>query len=305
MSVARATAIVVAHDGGDELHECVRAILSSGYAAVRVVVVDNASVDGACGRLRALCLEGVEVLSVARNLGFAGGVNAGVAWLRARGEWHADSVLVLVNQDCVVRRGAVAALVTRLLSDPRIGVVGARILTPDERTIQHAGGIIRENGLTEHLGRGLPDCGLFWSVRDVEYVTGALCAFRALTWDTVGPLDERYRPVYFEEVDFCLRARRAGLRVVYDPACVAVHAEAASSGGSHSALFLRRYHRNRIRFLAHHRLHRGSVMRTIAAELRWLGAQRRFAHVWPALRAYAGLPFDLTVARRRAAGPAR
>ena len=262
-------------------------------------VVDNASVDGACDRLRSAHLAGVYVLKMPRNLGFAGGVNAGAAWLREHGLVDEDDVLILVNQDCIVRRGAVAALVVRLLSDTRIGVVGARILSPDERTLQHAGGVIRENGLTEHLGRGLADCALFWTMRDAEYVTGALCAFRSSTWNALGPLDERYRPVYFEEVDFCLRVRRAGLRVVYDPACVAVHAEAVSSGGVHSGLFLQRYHRNRIRFLVRHRLRRGSLIRTLSAELRWLGAQRRIADLWPVLLAYAGLVSDLTVVRKR------
>ena len=305
MTVIRVAAIVVAYDGGDELFRCVDAVRASGYAALRLIVIDNASVDGACDRLRALGSADVHVVEMSRNVGFAGGVNAGVAWLRDHGYLVDDDVVVLVNQDCIVQQGAVAALVTRLLSDPRIGVVGARILAPDERTLQHAGGLIRENGLTEHLGRGLADCALFWTLRDVEYVTGALCAFRASTWAMLGPFDERYQPVYFEEVDFCLRARRAGLRVVYEPACVAIHAEAASSGGTSSRLFLRRYHRNRIRFLAHHCLRRGSVMRTLGAELRWLVAQRRVGDVWPVLRAYAGLALDLTIGRRRSGGIAR
>ena len=298
VSVVRATAVIVAYDAGEDLQRCVDALSSSGYAALRVVVVDNASRDGACERLKRSEVVDVRVLRMARNLGFAGGVNAGVRWLETETRLEPDHVLVLVNQDCIVRPGAVAALVTRAVSDSRIGIVGARILAEDEETLQHAGGRIRDNGLTEHVGRGLPDCALFWSPRDVEYVTGALCAFRASTYRSLGSFDERYHPVYFEEVDFCARARRAGFRVVYEPACVAVHQEARCSGGPSSALYLRRYHRNRIRFLAHHRLRRGSMLKTMAAEIRWLAAQRRIRDVWPAVRAYARLPFDLATAHR-------
>jgi len=238
------------------------------------------------------------VLRMTRNLGFAGGVNAGLEYLGGELSRDPGHVVVLVNQDCMVGAGAIAALVSRLTSNARIGVVGARILAPDGRTLQHAGGWIYDNGLTEHVGRGMPDCALFWSPRDVEYVTGALCAFRASTWYALGRFDERYHPAYFEEVDFCLRAWHAGLRVVYEPASVAIHAEASSSGGALSPLFLRRYHRNRMRFLARHRLRRGSLLRTMAAEIRWLAGRRRMSEVWPAVRAYASLPFDLALVRR-------
>jgi GT2 family glycosyltransferase len=226
-----------------------------------------------------------------------------VASLERQAELRGDDVIVLVNQDCVVWPGAIGALVTRVSSDPRIGIVGARLLEPDGRTLQHAGGVIHANGLTDHLGRGLPDSPRFGSPMDVEYVTGALLALRVSTWRQLGPFDAGYQPVYFEEVDYCVRARRAGLRIVYEPASVAVHSEARSSGGVESALFLRRYHRSRMRFLAHHRLRRGSWLRTIAAELRWLAAQRRVSQVVPALRAYAALPVDLAHRRRRIEGP--
>jgi GT2 family glycosyltransferase len=298
VSIVRATAIVVAYDAGQDLQRCVEALYASGYGALDVTVVDNASTDDACDRLEQSGVGAVRVVRMQRNLGFAGGVNAGVRWLESERALEPDHVLVLVNQDCIVKPGAVAALVARATSDSRIGIVGARILACDEKTVQHAGGMIRDNGLTEHLGRGLPDCALFWTERDVEYVTGALCAFRVETWRTLGPFDERYGPVYFEEVDFCARARRAGLRVVYEPGCVAVHQEARSSGGPASSLYLRRYHRNRIRFLAQHRLRRGSMLRTLAAEIRWLAAQRRLRDVWPALRAYTRLPFDLATTQR-------
>jgi GT2 family glycosyltransferase len=297
MSVVRAFAIVVAHDGGHKLIGCLRALLDSGYVALQVLVVDNASTDGSWEGIEGLGDARVTLLRLPDNRGFAGGVNAGMAALQERFAPAPDDVVVLVNQDCFVMPGAVGALVTRVLGDRSVGIVGARLLAWDGRTLEHAGGIIHPNGLTDHVGRGAPDSLLFGSPMDVEYVSGALFALRAATWAALGPFDDGYQPLYFEEVDYCVRARCAGLRVVYEPASVAIHADGGSSGGPESPLFLRRYHRSRMRFLARHRLRRGTLVRTVAAELRWLLAQRRLTQLKPALRAYMALPHEL-LARR-------
>jgi len=142
VSVVRAFAIVVAHEGGEALGRSVEAVLRSGYAALRILVVDNASRDGACQRLDRADAR-VTVLTMARNLGFAGGVNAAVAHLEKAGDLADGDVLVLVNQDCIVKAEAIGALVTRVTGDARVGIVGARLLAPDGDTLQHAGGVGR------------------------------------------------------------------------------------------------------------------------------------------------------------------
>jgi GT2 family glycosyltransferase len=123
-------------------------------------------------------------------------------------------------------------------------------------------------------------------------------AFRVSTWRALGPLDAAYDPVYFEDVDYCMRAHAAGMRVVYEPASVAVHAEASASGGPRSRAYLTRYHLSRMRFVARHRLRRGTFVRAVAAELRWLFGRRRLSELTPALRAYLTLPYQLAVRRR-------
>jgi GT2 family glycosyltransferase len=306
MSAVRAFAIVVAHDGGDDLLRCVDALLVGGTVPLRVLVVDNASRDSACDRIEGGGDAGVDraagarvvVRRMARNLGFAGGVNAGVDHLERTSKLAADDVLVLVNQDCIVAPGAVAALVTRL-EDARVGIVGARLFAADGATLSHAGGRVHANGLTEHHGRGQAGgSAAFSRAADVEYVTGALMAFRVSTWRALGPLDAAYHPVYFEDVDYCMRARAAGMRVVYEPRSVAVHAEASASGGPQSRAYLTRYHRSRMRFVARHRLRRGALVRALAAELRWLSARRHVSELTPAQRAYHTLPYQMAVRRR-------
>jgi GT2 family glycosyltransferase len=281
---ARVAVIVVAHNGGGMLSDCIDALRATENADFEIVLVDNASSDGSVEA----CRERVEALvPLTVNRGFAGGVNAGIDYhVRCRAP---ANVYALVNQDCRVAPGWLAPLVERLRDDSRVAVVGARIYDEDGRTLQHAGATIAANGLTEHLGRGSSDDFAHREPRDVDYVTGAVCAFSRETWRTHGPFDERYFPAYFEEVDFCVRSRKAGMRIVYEPRSKAVHRE-ASVLGLETVGYLRAYHANRMRFAATHLLVRGRILAALRAELTWLFSRRSAAEVRPALLAYLTLP---------------
>jgi GT2 family glycosyltransferase len=268
-----------------------------------VLIVANGDVDGACGRVVSRWGGEVEVLRPSANLGFAGGVNAGVAHLLKAYTASARRLdaVALVNQDCLVDPDALAALVAAL-DDPGVGIVGAHLLEPDGRTLQHAGGVIHANGLTDHIGRGEVWYGSDGTADDapgppasdraVDYVTGALCAFRPEFWRRYGPLDAGYFPAYFEEVDFCLKLRRAGYRVVCDPAARAVHVEAATTGRG-SQLHRALYHRSRMRFVARHLLRRATVAPALRAEAVWLSRQRSWRELRPVLGAYTALLTEL------------
>jgi len=303
MSISRVVAIVVAFEGGDLLERCVDALLASTYRWLDVVVVDNGSTDRTSDRLAARGDERVRVLRLPVNRGFAGGVNTGIAYAERAFAAAPPVAYTLVNQDCLPSPGWLGPLVAVLLADRRVAVAGCRLLEPDGVTLQHAGGVVHGNAMTDHVGRGSRDPAAFREPGDVDYVTGALCAFRVEAWRWLGPLDEGYHPVYFEEVDFCRRALARGLRVIYVPESEAIHLEAGSSGRG-SPRQLRYYHRSRMRFLARHLLRRGSVLGVLAAELRWLARQRGGEQLRAVLRAYAGLPREIAAARRaRARAP--
>ncbi|MBI5504797.1 MAG: glycosyltransferase family 2 protein [Deltaproteobacteria bacterium] len=294
---ARVSAVVVAYRGEDCIDACLRALLATRYPALDVLVVDNGGGDLAAA-VAAGYGDRVSVLTLDRNHGFAGGANRGIAAVAGSAD-----IVALVNQDCVVDPDWLAPMATQLLSDPTIGVVGARLLDSDGVTLQHAGGVVAANGLTSHLGRGDVAAGAFAETSDVEYVCGALIALRVDTWRRLGPFDEGYFPAYFEEVDFCVRLRAAAMRVVYVPASRARHAEAASSAGSASRLFLRRYHRSRLRFVAHHLIGGGRGASWLRAEAAWLLRLRRWHDIAPVLGAYACLPRLLLHRRREVTAP--
>jgi len=292
----RVTAVVVAYYGENCIDACLRALLATDYPALQVLVVDNDSGDATVAAVAAYGAR-VGLLELDRNYGFGGGANRGIAAAAV-----AADIVALVNQDCVVEPDWLAPLVAELTGDRDIGVVGARLFDSDGVTLQHAGGVVAANGLTAHIGRGLRAPDAFAETCDVDYVCGALIALRVDTWERFGPFDEGYFPAYFEEVDFCVRVRAGAMRVVYVPDSRARHAEAGSSAGTSSRVFLQRYHRSRLRFVARHLLRRGRGAQWLRAEAAWLLRLRRWHEIAPVLGAYARLPLLLRQLRREAAG---
>lgn len=296
MTALRVVAIVVAYNGGDAVMRCVSALRASRYRGLEVVVVDNASMDGCAARLDG---DDVTVLRLAENLGFAGGVNTGIRHHAERS--GAADIYALVNQDCIVDPSWLGPLVVTLLAERDIAVVGARLYAEDGRTLQHAGARVAANGLTQHIGRGEVAPSAHRARAEVDYVTGALCAFTRETWTRHGPFDERFFPAYFEEVDFCMRCRRAGKRIVYVPESEAIHLEASVLGvGTRN--FLAAYHAGRLRFAAAHLLVRGNVLHVLRAELAWMFSLRRLREILPAIAAYSALPRLLYESRGEARG---
>jgi GT2 family glycosyltransferase len=142
-----------------------------------------------------------------------------------------------------------------------VGVVGAKLVYPDG-SLQHAGVVVSTaEGTCGHFQHRLreDDAGYQWlphHARDVAAVTGACLLTRTDLFRSVGGFDERHFAVQFNDIDFCLRLRQAGHRVIYEPAAVLLHRSAASRGRAfdhHETLeFMRRYRRLHDPFVSRH-----------------------------------------------------
>ncbi len=238
----KASVVIPVWNGRPYLSDCLDALLAQEGLEIEVIVVDNASRDGS-GDFVAQRYPLVRLIRSPSNRGFAGGCNLGLR--KATGD-----VVVLLNQDTVVRPGWLQALAAAL-QRPEVGIAGCKLLYPDGRTIQHGGGWIEwPLGLAHHYGRGEPDQGQWDEPREVEYVTGAAMAFRREVLERVGWLDEGFWPGYFEDADFCFRAREKGFRVWYAPEAVAVHFETVSTTDPKGRSLV--YQRGRLRFVLKH-----------------------------------------------------
>jgi GT2 family glycosyltransferase len=256
----QASVIVLSWNGRDDLPDCLNALLAQDYDELEILVVDNGSSDGSAD-LVAERFPQVRLIRNERNLGFATGNNIGLR--KANGD-----VLVLLNQDTVVQPGWLAGLAEGLLGAPDIGIVGGKACYPDGR-LQHAGGWVDERGAGHHFGHCETDQGQYDVSRDVDFVTGAGLAITRRALETIGGLDEGFSPAYYEDVDWCFRARRAGLRVRYVPGAVFVHREASIlADASQEGMFLP--HRNRLRFVLKHWDREHLTGPFLEAERRWL-----------------------------------
>ncbi len=203
------------------LVESIRRTVPEGLA--RVIVADDASGPEHLSALGGI--EGIEVVAGTENLGFAANVNRG---LRAA---DPSRDVVVLNSDTEALPGWLAALQYASRQEDETGVVGARLLYPDER-IQFAG-TVRNLGAPEwfdHRYRFKPkDWGPAAIAGPALAVTGACMYVKREVIEQIGLLDERY-PMAYEDVDWCLRAWEAGFRVLYFPAACLFHYESVTRG---------------------------------------------------------------------------
>ena len=261
----RASVVIPVWNGASVISECLAAIYTySGDALADVICVDNASRDDSA----ALIVDHYPQVHLIRqpvNLGFAGGVNVGIETARA-------DIFVLLNQDCVVQSGWLAALVRAFNTHPEFGIAGCTILKPDG-TLDHTGATIHH---PDARGMHLTDIG-DGQPRRVEYVTGAAFALRRQTWDTVGHFDEGYYPAYYEESDYCYRARQKGIETAYVPEARITHLHSSREWQIDPVKSTANQHLARYRFVTKH-FNSHEVNEFFAAEHAAVRNERYFAH---------------------------
>jgi GT2 family glycosyltransferase len=240
--------IVLTWNGRDLTLDCLRSLEGITTPGVRIIVVDNASSDGTVEAIRARYGDRFDIVENATNLGFAAGNNAGIRRALADG---ADFVLLL-NNDTIVAPEFLTELV-RPMGDPSIGITAPKIFYAEPRDrIWFAGGEISLwRGTARHIGIRETDRGQYDQERDIDYATGCALLARREVFEKAGDLDPGYR-AYFEDADFCLRARAAGYRVRYVPAARVWHRISASTGGQLSRRKATRKLSSARRFFAKH-----------------------------------------------------
>lgn len=243
------TVIILNWNGGEDTLRCLESVMAQDHEAVSTIVVDNGSVDGSPARVRQQFPQ-VRVIENGRNLGYCEGNNRALSALVE--DDRVDYVLVL-NNDATLEPSSVREMAAVLEADPEVGIVGPRILMGDAPgRIWAAGGdlVVREN-VGRLRGKNEPDGPAFDRGGDVDFVTGCAMMLRTELLRRIGLFEPAYF-AYVEDVDLCVRARRAGARVVYAPQARVHHRESSSTGGGYTkqrkywmgrnaVLFLRRY----------------------------------------------------------------
>ncbi len=254
--------IIVLYNSAKWIAPCLQAIQRSTYHNFKVCVVDNASTDDGADRV-ARDFPSVNLIRSPINRGFAGGNNFGVA------QAPKIDLILLLNPDTEIGPRCLEELARAFDANPNLGVAGCKMFESDGATIQHVGGELKPNGLSYHVGHGEKDHGQYRGLRRSSYVQGAAMAVRREVWDKLNGLDERFNPAYYEESDFCLRARRAGWQVAVVCEAEMIHHQGGLSQEI-SPSFLQLYFRGRAKFLLKHYRPWDWITRYLPAEARWL-----------------------------------
>ena len=206
-----------------------------------MILVDNWSTDPDLERFRAEVAKrkNVRILTVKEPFNYSRLNNLAAKETSAK-------LLVFMNNDVFVeQKDWLKVLADEALADDRVGAVGAKLLYPD-RTIQHAGVILGVHGLGNHAYQGLAESdpgfmGRGISAQELSAVTAALMLCRAEAFHKVGGFDEVDLAVAYNDLDLCLKLRRAGYRIIWTPAAVAEHHESASRGNDMTDANLARF----------------------------------------------------------------
>ena len=215
--------VIVTYGTGPIVVEAIEAVERHTMIPHEIIVVDNPpeyAVPRSAELLRGLT--GITLIEAPDNLGFSGGNNCGAR--AARGD-----LLCLLNPDVVVESGWLQPLL-EALHDPKVGIA-APVLVNIDGSLQEAGQLLFDDGCTAAVGGPEVLTG-DWAqafTRDVDYASAACWVVRREEFLALGGLDERYRPAYFEDVDYALRIEQAGQRTRLVAAVPVVHHQGQGS----------------------------------------------------------------------------
>lgn len=222
--------LISTRDATSLLRQCVESILNkTTYRNLELIVIDNQSRDAeALAYLASLeSRAGVRVLRYDQPFSFSAINNYAAG--HAQGE-----VLCLLNNDTeVISPDWMEEMLGHLVQE-NVGVVGAKLFYPDGR-VQHAGDAVGPGGCADHMHPLIDHddpgyCNRAILAQDLSAVTGACLMTWKRLYDQLGGLDERRLKVAFNDVDYCLRVREAGYRVIWTPHAQLYHYESVTRG---------------------------------------------------------------------------
>ncbi|WP_236872957.1 glycosyltransferase family 2 protein [Burkholderia sp. LA-2-3-30-S1-D2] len=222
--------VIPTRDQLGHLRRCIASVLEkTRYTPYEILVVDNQSVEReTLDYLRSLQqVENVRVLPFDEPFNYSRINNVAIA--KAKGE-----LVCLLNNDTEVISPDWLGEMVGVLSSTAVGAVGAKLLYEDD-TVQHAGDTVGSGGCANHLHSGIGAdepgyAGRALVTQDLSAVTAACLLTRKSLYLALGGLNEKNLKVAFNDVDYCLRVRDEGLRVVWTPHALLYHFESRSRG---------------------------------------------------------------------------
>lgn len=245
----KVASVILAYNNYSDTEECLRSVLASDYPALTVWLVDNGSEDGTAQKV-VEAFPTVRLVQTGRNLGVAGGFNAGIVPALRAG---ADYVFIL-NNDTVVEPNLIHVLVREAQLHPEAGILMPKILYYDARNrIWSVGARYRRfPPAIVMIGLDQPDGPAYATPRILEYAPTCGLLIPREVFVRVGLLDDGYF-FFYDDWDYSLRVRRAGYTIRYVPEARLYHKVSRTiQQGGRSPFFWRTWGRSGARFYRRH-----------------------------------------------------
>ncbi len=219
---------IVNWNGKKDTLECLASLQKVIYPNFTIVVIDNGSNDDSVSSIREKH-PNIPIFETKENLGFAGGNNVAIEWGLKKGfDW-----ILLLNNDTIVDPLFLDEFMNATKQRPRAMILGAKIYRyHDTQKIDHLGGVWNPKiGEFESLAFGTIDDGIsFEQMSQVDYVCGAALLMHRSVPETIGFLEKDFF-LFWEETDFCCRAKRAGIETWTAPRAKIWHKVSSSFTG--------------------------------------------------------------------------
>jgi len=209
-------------NGKEELPACLDSLLKQTVEH-EIVVVENGSIDGSAAFLAEHYAQ-ITVLPQKKNLGFAGGVNAGIRYAL---QFDMDYV-ALLNNDAVVDKKWLEELVKTIDNHPEVGIVTSKIMSSDQSHLDSTGDIYTTWGLPYPRGRKEKNLHTYDAMTKIFGASGGASLYRTTMLKQIGLFDEDFF-AYYEDVDLSFRAQLAGWKVLFAPTALTYHQISATS----------------------------------------------------------------------------
>nr|WP_220572383.1 glycosyltransferase [Gluconobacter oxydans] len=232
--------IVVLHNNFDMTLNALTALRASHSGEIQLIIADSGSDDETCYIEH--YVRGATILRFEGNVAFIRACNIAARNVSA-------PYVLFLNNDTEIQLGSVEAAINRFRLDPKVGVIGGKLIRTNG-LLQEAGAIIYRDGSVAGYMRGAsPDAPEANFLRRVDFCSGAVLFTRTELFRKIGGFDEDYIPAYYEETDYCVNVWKSDYDVIYDPSVSAIHYEYGSSSAKDGTGYI---NRNRLIFNSKH-----------------------------------------------------
>jgi len=214
--------IILNWNGEDDTIECINSLIKQVGVKLNIIVIDNGSKEQSIKKIKNK-FPYLKIIENKKNLGFSGGMNIGIkVALRNEAEY-----ILLINNDTVAEPNLVKNLLANIQGD--IGIAGPIIYYyQDPNRIWSVGGKIHPI-FTELFIKLEKEKQIPKKPEKRDFITGCAMLIKREVFEKVGVFDERFNPAYYEDLDFCLRVKKAGYKIIVDPNSILWHKVSQSS----------------------------------------------------------------------------